>query len=586
MESLASRKSVSYRIASRDPRPLTVFPVAARIDASASKLRTAWWRGGSARGERVFGYQATFEKLLRELYILDECDLGAYFDATQVPYDSDYSYGEAIAAAIDGTDDKLGIGYACDQLTRRPVEQVAPWERFSDRTSRIDFFVSYAGSDRAWAEWVAWQLTEAGYTVELDAWEWAAGQNFITAMSDALQRADQVIAFFSTAYFNRIGQASDEWTTAALHVPGSRQNRLVPVLVEAVPASQIPAVLRPFMFCDLTGLGADQARRALLDAVSGRLRPAAEPEFPPAGVIAELGRLHGSEPQLPGTLPQIWNIPARNPAFTGREDVLLAICEGLLAGGAFAVQALHGMGGIGKTQLAVEYAHRFASTYSLAWWINADQAALIGDQFAALGIALGCVPDEADTEAARPAVLARLRHQGQWLLVFDGAEDPDDIRPWLPGGGGHVLITSRGRGWAEVAASIEVGALARQESVALLRGRADLDEKEANQIAESLGDLPLAIDLAAGYIAETRIPAGAYVDLLRREASALLDQPDAGPYQLGWPLPSSSRLTGSIERTRPPWNSPTSVHSWPQSGFPRTCSLLIWNTCLANSPSR
>jgi TIR domain len=58
---------------------------------------------------------------------------------------------------------------------------------------RVDFFVSHAGSDQAWAEWVAWQLKEAGYTVELDAWDWAAGRNFVTAMSDALDRCDRVL---------------------------------------------------------------------------------------------------------------------------------------------------------------------------------------------------------------------------------------------------------------------------------------------------------------------------------------------------------------------------------------------------------
>ena len=96
---------------------------------------------------------------------------------------------------------------------------------------------------------------------------------------------------------------------------------------------------------------------------------------------------------------------------------------------------------MGKTQLAAEYAHRFAGTYDLAWWINAEQGGLIGDQVAALGLALGCVQPGAGTEAVRAAVLAELRHRGRWLLVFDNAEDPADVTPWLPGGGGHVLIT-------------------------------------------------------------------------------------------------------------------------------------------------
>ena len=77
----------------------------------------------------------------------------------------------------------------------------------------------------------------------------------------------------------------------------------------------------------------------------------------------------------------------------------------------------------------------------------------------------------AGTEAVRAAVLAELRERGRWLLVFDNAENPADVAPWLPGGGGHVLITSRERGWAEIAAPVEVDVLARAESVAILQAR-------------------------------------------------------------------------------------------------------------------
>ena len=138
---------------------------------------------------------------------------------------------------------------------------------------RADFFVSHAGADRAWAEWVAWQLTEAGYTVELDVWDWAAGQNFVTAMSDALDRCDRVVALFSAAYFDRSRYTTEEWSAAALHVPGIGDGRLVPVRVEDVPAAEMPAVLRPLVYRDLFGVGEEQARRVLLEAVAGPRRP-------------------------------------------------------------------------------------------------------------------------------------------------------------------------------------------------------------------------------------------------------------------------------------------------------------------------
>src|SRR5215472_153385 len=104
---------------------------------------------------------------------------------------------------------------------------------------RVDFFVSHAGADRAWAEWVAWQLTDAGHSVELDVWDWAAGQNFITKISDALDRCDLVVALWSSEYFARSRYTTEEWSAASVRAPGG-QGRLVPLRVEDVPDDQVP----------------------------------------------------------------------------------------------------------------------------------------------------------------------------------------------------------------------------------------------------------------------------------------------------------------------------------------------------------
>ena len=236
-------------------------------------------------------------------------------------------------------------------------------------------------------------------------------------------------------------------------------------------------------------------------------------------------------PGQPEPVRRVWNIPARNPGFTGRGGLLAAIRERLAAGDRAVVQALAGMGGVGKTQLAIEYAHRFADSYDLAWWVNAEQGRLIGDQFAALGIALGCVQAEAGTEVVRAAVLGDLGQRNRWLLVLDNAEHPADVRPWLPGGSGHVLITSREHRWAEIAALVEVDVLARAESVAILQDRvAGLGEADAGRLAAELGDLPLAIAQAAGFMAETGMTAGEYLGLLGTRAAQLLAEGETGSY--------------------------------------------------------
>jgi hypothetical protein len=248
--------------------------------------------------------------------------------------------------------------------------------------------------------------------------------------------------------------------------------------------------------------------------------------------------IHQPVPLVPSseaTPPErVWvNIPARNPGFTGRDGLLSAMRDALAADDRAVVQVLHGMGGVGKTQLTAEYAHRFAWDYDVVLWVNAENASLIAGQFAALGARLGCVALGADVAVMRGAVLGELRQRRRWLLVFDNAQGPEDIAGWLPGGGGHALITSRSRGWDELAVPVEVDVLARSESMAILRDRVHgLAEADACRVAEALGDLPLAVAQAAGYMAETGMPAGEYAALLTVRAAELLDQGRPASYRL------------------------------------------------------
>ena len=126
------KRAAQHRRDSRDPRGLMAFPVASRIDGSNSSLRRTWREGGRFGEDTIEGYQATFERLFTDLYDLDECSLADYFGVTQVPHDTDYAYGERVAARIHSASasDSLSIEQACANLATRLVTLDAPWESF------------------------------------------------------------------------------------------------------------------------------------------------------------------------------------------------------------------------------------------------------------------------------------------------------------------------------------------------------------------------------------------------------------------------------------------------------------------------
>ena len=129
------------------------------------------------------------------------------------------------------------------------------------------------------------------------------------------------------------------------------------------------------------------------------------------------------------TLPKVWGqVPPQNPYFTGREQLLTQLGAAVSAGRRTAVlpHALRGMAGVGKTQLAVEYAYRNRSAYDVVWWIPADQPNLVQSSLAALAQHLGLPPATASgVEEAATAVIDALRRgqpHDRWLLIFDNAE--------------------------------------------------------------------------------------------------------------------------------------------------------------------
>lgn len=243
-------------------------------------------------------------------------------------------------------------------------------------------------------------------------------------------------------------------------------------------------------------------------------------------------------PGLVATVPAIWgNVPQRNKNFTGRADLLARLrrdassnVTAVLPQTGALPQTLQGMGGVGKTAVAIEYAHRYSSQYDLVWWIQADQLALVRASLAALAGPLGLDAAAATgIEGAAAAVLDALRKgepYRRWLLIFDNADQPEELNNLIPRGPGDVLITSRNPRWDAVVRTEQVDVFLRPESTEFLTRRVSkgVAESDADRLAEELGDLPLALEQAGAMLAETGMSVDEYLRLLGDQLSELLEQ--------------------------------------------------------------
>jgi hypothetical protein len=416
-----------------------------------------------------------------------------------------------------------------------------------------DFFVSYTGSDRRWAEWIGWTLEDAGYRVVMQAWDFGPGSHFVGAMHEAVRRSSRMVAVLSAAYLASVF-AAEEWQAVWVADPAGRGRRL---LVFRVEDCDREGLLGQLVTVDLFGVDRDIARKRLLGAVRGqRLKPEGEPQFP---LVRDEMTGPGGEPGFPRP-PVVWGVPwPRNPNFTGRAGELDMLRGRFTGGSAMAAvlpQAVHGLGGVGKTQLAVEYAYRHATDYDLVWWVPAEQSARVVTALAELAAQVGVAVRGEARESAEAVVrvLRRRDRFARWLVIADNAGVPWDLSGLVraAGGGGHVLITSRNPEWTQIARTLEVDVLSRAEAVALLRARAPrLTGKEADQIAELLGDLPLALEQAGAWLARSGMSARDYLEAVEQRTGEIL----AEGTPVGYPVPVAATWTVAIEE----WDDPLAV---------------------------
>ncbi len=397
----------------------------------------------------------------------------------------------------------------------------------------VEIFCSYAHEDEAWRQKLETHLSLLRRQGLVYLWHdrlITPGTDWAHAIDTHLETASIILLLVSANFF-----ASDYCygieMQQALKRHEAGEARVIPLLVRPVDWKDAPFADLQVLPTNTRPLSTWQDEdTALTDVVAGIRR-----------VLEDLPLLAASAPRA--ALPTIWNIPyPRNPFFLGRDDVLTRLRHSLHIGQATALsqpQAISGLGGIGKTQLALEYAYRYHQDYQMVLWARAENTKALISSYVALATLLRLPECEVkEQEVMVQAVKTWLQTHRDWLLILDNADElallPDFLPPSL---GGHLLLTTRAAATGRLAHRMEIetllpkhGALFLLRRAALLAPDATLEqasqeERElALQISQECGGLPLALDQAGAYLEETGMDLVSYWHLYQQHRTDLLQQ--------------------------------------------------------------
>ncbi|WP_086777090.1 FxSxx-COOH system tetratricopeptide repeat protein [Streptomyces griseus] len=359
----------------------------------------------------------------------------------------------------------------------------------TDGSDRIT--VLFAGQSESWAKWVEEECETAGIVTRLVRWDPLRRPPPSEALTELLAE-ERVLLVLDDWYLRFDAGRYRAWAAVLGELLPTHRSRIRAV---TVTPHRLPEAARSLDPVSLHGVRREEAKQRLLTVCGLDLDER-------AGVDLDRGLRFPDEP------PPVSNVERRNRRFAGRDRVLERLHRLLQGGGGTtasdrsALVALQGSGGIGKTEVAREYTHRYAGDYDLVWWVRSHTPLMAREDFAELAAALH-VADGDELRgliAAAQQRLAGLRQR--WLLVFDGAEKPQDLAELIPHGSGHVLITTRDASWSAHGADVvALPRFDRAESIDFVCRRAPrLSEEDADQLAEVVEDLPLLLDPTAAWL--------------------------------------------------------------------------------------
>jgi tetratricopeptide (TPR) repeat protein len=359
---------------------------------------------------------------------------------------------------------------------------------------RYDFFLSRRGSVAAIAQEVEHVLAQKGYSVLTQDYDIPLASSFIEKMHEGVINSRDLIVLFTAEYLQSPYTRKEFTSFEADRAKTPEERHIIVLRCEDVP---LRGLLADNVYQDLVGIKDPEERKRRIIAAAERQSQAAP--LPPRPFIG---------------------VPPRIASFTGRTDELDRLDTTLVHDKPAAVTqasvgraAVQGMGGVGKTSLAIEYAHRFRGLYAGVCWCPAETRTGLLSALAGLAVTMGAATtDETDVEKAAKAGLRRLAEQrATWLLVYDNVPAPNAIADLLPSAGARLLITSRFSDWSELAEEVPLDVLPLEEAVVFLQNRtARSDTAGAHALANALDNLPLALDHAAAYCKRTQMRFGDY----------------------------------------------------------------------------
>jgi len=366
-------------------------------------------------------------------------------------------------------------------------------------SAKKHFFISYTNrteNDRQWAVWIANTLEQAGYSTILQAWDFNAGENFILNMHNALMNTERFLAVLSSKYFESL-YCQAEWTSAFIKNIKSEKALFIPIRIEDVEPEGLFA---PIVYIDLYSRSEEEAKDELIEKLKPSRRPEIIPGFP------------GTKKVRPGELP-FNNLPySKNPYFTGRMEILSSIYKNFQSREAISlVQSISGLGGVGKTSIALEYAYNHSHEYQTIWWINAENKAVALDSVRQFALAKNIISEEAIEDEVLEAMKHWFDRNEKWLFIYDNADAEDFVQwlqPFFPQTRkGHILITTRSIVFPK-SKNIGIRVFNEVEAVLFLKRRSGKNDEgysdeSAKELAMHLQFFPLALEQAAAYVEQT-----------------------------------------------------------------------------------